>query len=171
MKKSVRAIRMERHHKRMSQTSKLSLVSLMDIFTILVFFLIVNASNVEVLEAHKSVKLPVSVSEQPAEQRLLVMLTPEQVIVQGEAVALLAEMVADEQGEAPKLMAALQAQRALLSEQQLQADSSKQITIMADKALPYKTLKVILTSCAHAGYTDIALTVEGQQPDNSAEGV
>ena len=50
MKKSVRQMRIERHRARMKKTSKLSLVSLMDIFTILVFFLMVNASDVEVLQ-------------------------------------------------------------------------------------------------------------------------
>jgi len=50
VKKSIHAKRMERKHRQTSKTSKLNLVSLMDIFTILVFFLLVNSSDVEVLD-------------------------------------------------------------------------------------------------------------------------
>ena len=61
-------MRMERHHKRMAKDSKLSLVSLMDIFTILVFFLMVNASEVQVLQNSKSVELPESSAQQAANE-------------------------------------------------------------------------------------------------------
>jgi len=50
MKQSARAQRLAKHHKRFNSSPKLNLVSLMDIFTILVFFLIVNQSEVRVLE-------------------------------------------------------------------------------------------------------------------------
>ena len=60
MKMSARARRMARSHRRLKQQAKLSLVSLMDIFTILVFFLMVNSGDVEVLEADKSISLPES---------------------------------------------------------------------------------------------------------------
>ena len=83
MKKSARALRIERHHKRMSKTSKLSLVSLMDIFTILVFFLIINSSNVEVLEADKSIKLPQSLSKTLARENLLLVVNSSHVTLQG----------------------------------------------------------------------------------------
>ena len=46
MKLSRRAKRMRRHYSRMHRGGGLNLVSLMDIFTILVFFLMVNSSDV-----------------------------------------------------------------------------------------------------------------------------
>ena len=58
-----RAARMDRHHKRHKQGVSLNLVSLMDIFTILVFFLLVNSSDVEVLPNAKDVQLPESIAE------------------------------------------------------------------------------------------------------------
>ncbi|MEJ2362362.1 MAG: hypothetical protein P8Z75_13220 [Gammaproteobacteria bacterium] len=42
MKESHRTRRMERHHKRNKKTATLNMVSMMDIFTILVFFLLVS---------------------------------------------------------------------------------------------------------------------------------
>ena len=62
MKASMRARRMARNHRRMKTPSKLNLVSLMDIFTILVFFLMVNNGDVEVLQADNSIELPESVA-------------------------------------------------------------------------------------------------------------
>ena len=57
MVKSARAKRMEKHHKRNKGTAALNLVSLMDIFTILVFFLLVNSSDVETLPNAKDLQL------------------------------------------------------------------------------------------------------------------
>ena len=87
MKKSVRAMRMERHHKRMAKTSKLSLVSLMDIFTILVFFLMFNASDVQVLQSHKSVKLPTSSADNAADETLVIMVNAADLMLQGKKLA------------------------------------------------------------------------------------
>ena len=55
MKQSIRAKRMARHHSRLKKVPTLNLVSLMDIFTILVFFLLVNSSDVEVIETDKNI--------------------------------------------------------------------------------------------------------------------
>ncbi|MGK0261262.1 MAG: biopolymer transport protein ExbD, partial [Candidatus Azotimanducaceae bacterium] len=51
------------------KTATLNLVSLMDIFTILVFFLMVNSSEVEVLQTSSDIKLPDSTSEQRPENQ------------------------------------------------------------------------------------------------------
>ncbi|HYQ72258.1 MAG TPA: biopolymer transporter ExbD, partial [Gammaproteobacteria bacterium] len=61
---SRRAKRMARNHKRTARGAGINLVSLMDIFTILVFFLLVNSSDGEVLPTHKAVNLPESIAEE-----------------------------------------------------------------------------------------------------------
>ena len=48
MKMSRRAARMQNSHKRNKPSSGVNLTALMDIFTILVFFLMVNQSEVQV---------------------------------------------------------------------------------------------------------------------------
>ena len=60
---SQRAARMERRHERGKAGTALNLVSLMDIFTILVFFLMVNSSDVEVLETTSDIRLPDSTGD------------------------------------------------------------------------------------------------------------
>ena len=60
MAKSARAKRMAKHHRRNKGKGTLNLVSLMDIFTILVFFLLVNSSDVQTLPNAKDLQLPES---------------------------------------------------------------------------------------------------------------
>lgn len=169
MKKSIRAARMERHHKRQKNTAKLSLVSLMDIFTILVFFLIVNSSTVQVLDSNKSIKLPKAASEQAASENLLLLISQQDVILQGEKIANLADFAASDttsaQGEL-KLTSAL-----LLHAQTITPDDAgmRPLTIMADSAVAYSYLKGILQTCQRAGFGDISLAVE--QTSGAGEGV
>ncbi|MDX1453575.1 MAG: biopolymer transporter ExbD, partial [Oleiphilaceae bacterium] len=75
MKESAKAKRIKRHLKRGKQTGKLNLVSLMDIFTILVFFLMVNSSDVQVLQQSPDIKLPESKADQEPKDILTVTLT------------------------------------------------------------------------------------------------
>jgi biopolymer transport protein TolR len=171
MKKSVRAMRMERHHKRMAQESKLSLVSLMDIFTILVFFLMLNASDVQVLQNSKSLTLPDSNSEQAARETLILMVTDTDLLVQGRKLVDVATILGSDNETIPQLQAELDyqtgrqppAQAANTDEQ----DPGRAITIMGDKAIPYALLKKIMQSCAQTGYSNIALAVA--QTEKSAE--
>ena len=84
---SRRAQRMERRHERTRKFVGLSMVSLMDIFTILVFFLLVNSSDGEVLPTAKSVRLPESVAEKSPKPTLVVTVNDQDILVQGRKVA------------------------------------------------------------------------------------
>jgi hypothetical protein len=96
MSHSSRAKRMERHHKR-ARPAAMSLVSLMDIFTILVFFLLVNQSEVQALDVPKNIELPESMSLTRPSETVVVMVTPEQILVQGKAVANTRDVEASEE--------------------------------------------------------------------------
>ena len=91
MKVSRRALRMQRHYARMHKTGGLNLVSLMDIFTILVFFLMVNSSDVKVLQQDKSVQLPVSVADQEPKDDMVITVAGNSILVLGRAVAAIDE--------------------------------------------------------------------------------
>ncbi|MGH1470457.1 MAG: ExbD/TolR family protein [Cellvibrionaceae bacterium] len=160
MKKSLRARRMERHHKRAQGQSKLNLVSLMDIFTILVFFLLVNSSDVEVLQTSKDIQLPESISEQRPDTTIIVNVNAKNILVSGRAVATVSEIINNESNEISGLAKELQYQasraKPLTEEQQIQG---RPITIMGDKAVPYTVLKKIMTTCAANEYRNISLAV------------
>ncbi|WP_340678027.1 biopolymer transporter ExbD [Paraglaciecola sp.] len=167
MKKSARAMRMERHHRRMAKDSKLSLVSLMDIFTILVFFLMLNASDVQVLQNSKSVVLPESTAKQAATETLVLMVNNNELLLQGRKLATVAAIMARPEELIPELTAELayqgtKAPTAAVDEQGSTQENptDKAITIMGDKDIPYALLKRIMQTCAQAGFTNISLAVE-----------
>ena len=159
MSASARAKRMRRHHAR-KRPSSLSLVSLMDIFTILVFFLLVNSAEVQTLEPPKTVTLPESVAMEKPRETVVVMVTPEQVLVQGTPVATLAEVDATEGNLIEPLVAALKAQgdRALIRAAATDL-SAREITILGDKDVPYRILKKVMATCTEADYGKLSLAV------------
>ena len=169
MKQSVRAKRMARHHKRLSAQGKLSLVSLMDIFTILVFFLMLNASDVQVLQTDRSLTLPKSSADTAAEEQLLLLVNRQQLVLEGQPIMLLTEVITDEDGELEPLANELRLRSQLRQEEASQNSNSEEqkskvdgfaITIMGDHEIEYVALKKIMQTCAQLGYTNISLAVE-----------
>ncbi|MCW8919108.1 MAG: biopolymer transporter ExbD [Gammaproteobacteria bacterium] len=162
MKMSRRARRMERNHKRNSRGSGLNLVSLMDIFTILVFFLLVNSSSVQELPNSKSVKLPQSTSDRLPEETLLLLVSGDHILLQGQLVVRIVD-IAQQQGLViPQLLDGLRqhvARRGLLRVDTDGETLTAEVTIMGDRALPYHLLKRIMATCTEANFTNIALAV------------
>lgn len=166
MKLSRRARRMERHHSRMNTSVALNLTSMMDAFTILVAFLLVNMGQVQSLPDPEDLALPESTAEAKAEDSVVIMLTRELILVDGQPLMTHAEAMAGEKATIPQLAAALQ--RA--TPDPIGEPTAKQaklgrgtVTIMADKGLPYKLLrKVMLTSTA-AQFGRISLAVLQQE--------
>ncbi|WP_435276837.1 ExbD/TolR family protein [Psychrobium sp. nBUS_13] len=157
MKQSAKTKRLARHHKRMAKSSKLSLVSLMDIFTILVFFLIVNSSNVEVLEADKSIKLPQSQSKTLAQENLVLLINDSHLLLQGKEIITLEALANDEITTIDGLTNELAYHK---SRQTPSETGGRAITILGDQKLAYSVLKKILLTCSQAGFGDISLAVE-----------
>ncbi len=160
MKRSARARRMARSHRRLHGQAKLSLVSLMDIFTILVFFLMVNSGDVEVLEADKNISLPESVSEQKPDVALTIKVSPDDIVVQGRRMGSVAEVLSQQDNliSALKEELAYQADRAPAMTER-EAEIGRSVVIMGDQGMPYKLLKRIMTTCADSDYRDITLAV------------
>jgi biopolymer transport protein TolR len=169
MKFMGRAARMERHHKRHKGGAAINLVSMMDIFTILVFFLLVNSSEVEVLPNAKDIVLPTSTAEDKARESVVVLLTDTQVLVQGRPVAELTAVNASEALIIPELKAALEDQsgRAILAAQGDEAVQDREVTIMGDREIPYSLLKKVMATCTAADYGRLSLAVL-QKADNAA---
>jgi len=154
MKMSRRAKRIQRHYRRSKQGASLNLVSLMDIFTILVFFLMVNSSDVKVLTQDKSVKLPESTAEQQPKETLVLTVSGDNLIVQGRVVAQLQDV--NEEGLYPGLIEELKYQ-ASKNESFKTLTNGYPITLVADKSTPYKILKKVMATCTAANYTQISL--------------
>lgn len=158
MKMSRRAKRMERHHKRTKGRSGINLVSLMDIFTILVFFLLVNSSDVDVLPNTKSIKLPESVAEQKPKETLFIIVNDETLLVQGRPVAEVPKVMESKENVIKELKEELEYQA---SRSSLPADEEmrREVTILGDKKIPYRLLKKIMITCNSVNYANISLAV------------
>lgn len=170
MKQSLRAKRKARHHKRLGKTSKLNLVALMDIFTILVFFLMVNQSEVRVLQNTKELKLPVSVAEQLPHENIVISVFKDSVLVQERLIwqqPTLRSVTDDKLSELSNesftdaLTNELRYQtnkRPELTEQEKL--NGRAVTIIGDATIEYVFLKQIMAICADADYRNMSLAVE-----------
>ncbi|MEM5503382.1 biopolymer transporter ExbD [Shewanella frigidimarina] len=176
MKQSARSRRLAKHHKRLKAGSKLNLVALMDIFTILVFFLIVNQSEVRILQNIEKIRLPVSVADVLPVENLVITVFTDTVLVQERPIW---QKSADGLGlteqENPEFISTLTTEltyqaskRTELSEAELQ--NGRAVTIIGDASTPYVVLKQIMTACAATGYRDISLAVEQQAKQTNGEG-
>ena len=156
MKQSVKAKRMARHKRRGLASGKLNLVSLMDIFTILVFFLMVNSSSdVQVLNRDGKIDLPVSSAERVPDETLVITVSHDAIIIAGRTIISRDEFTAFEGSVEPLVAAELEYQ---LSRSE-QSEALRPITVMADKDLPYTFLKKLMSTCIETGYTKVALAV------------
>lgn len=154
---SKRARRMERHHEKRKRPS-INLVSLMDILTILVFFLLVSSSNVQQLPSKKDIRLPTSVSTNVPQETLVIFVTKEKILVQGREVADIASALNSPDILIEGLVAELKFQSSntgILSEAQPE-EAGKAITVMGDEMISYQLIRKILASCREVNYTRIA---------------
>ncbi|MDH3578222.1 MAG: biopolymer transporter ExbD [Gammaproteobacteria bacterium] len=166
MVKSARAKRMEKHHKRHRGAGALNLVSLMDIFTILVFFLLVNSSDVETLPNAKDLQLPESIAEDKAKETVVILIGEIDIIVQGTPVAKVADVMATKGNDIPALRKALLSQNDRVLRRAAQADvAGREVTIMGDKDIPYRLLKKVMATCTESDYGRISLAVLQKSSD------
>lgn len=166
MYKSTRAQRMERRHERGKKGVALNLVALMDIFTILVFFLLVNSSDVETLPNAKDIQLPQSIAEEKARETVVILISEEDILVQGSPVAKVAEVMKLKGNDIPQLRQALLSQNDRVLRRAAQDDiADREITIMGDKDIPYRLLKKVMATCTKADYGRIALAVLQKSSD------
>ena len=148
------------------KTAGLNLVSLMDIFTILVFFLMVNSSEVEVLQTSSKIELPDSTSEQRPDNQLVISVSSDDLVVQGRPVA----KVKDLFGQAEPVIAGLQTELEYQAAKKGKIpEGGFEITVMGDKELPYWLLKRILLTCQQSDFAQISLAVNKMSGGPSVE--
>lgn len=172
MKQSHRAKRMARHRGRLNFVPKLNLVPLIDCFTLLIFFLLINYSaDVEILHTDKTVKLPTSISDTMPKETLVVMVNANDIILSGRRVGGVNEMMATDAPKFDPLEAELKylASKAPPLTDKEKADG-RAITILGDKAIPYEQLKKIMATCVAADYRNISLAVMHKEASNKITG-
>lgn len=157
-------MKVSRRMKRMSSTKKkavgLSLVSLMDVFTILVFFLLTNSSSDEVLSNPKEISLPESVVESKPRETIVIFVSQQSIMIQGELVMLTSDALEQKQEILrPVKDKLLEQKKNIIGTTTKAVADSKEVTLLADKKVPFFLLKKIMNTSTSAGYGKISLAV------------
>jgi len=137
----------------------LNLVSLIDVFTILIFFLLSSASEVETLPSTKAVKLPESTAEQSPRETVVVVVNGADIVVDGRKIAAVADVMRTDGDLIAPLATELKLQANRQVIRQDRRAQTKAVTIMGDKDIPYKLLRKIMVTCARSDYSDVAFAV------------
>lgn len=158
MKNSRRMKRMARSRKRKGKG--LNLTPLMDVFTILVFFLLFHSYGGDVMEAPKQIELPDSVVEIKPRETVMIMISPEMVVVQGEKVISTPELLDDSTGPIAEITERLEKLESnIIGISTKTVVESKEVTVLADKSIPFRVVKRIMSTCTGSGYGRISLAV------------
>src|SRR5262245_11272122 len=140
---------------------ELNLIPLIDILSVMVAFLLVYTTNVEIVQNAKGVEIPQSSAEAQPKQSVVVMITKDQLFVQTELITTIAEIRDSKTSLIEPLRAVLE--RPLLGAEtaatRSQEMATREITVLADKSLPYEVVKKVMQTCTAASYGKISLAV------------
>jgi biopolymer transport protein ExbD len=139
---------------------ELNLIPMIDIMSVMVAFLLIYSTEVEVVQNAKDVEIPLSTAEAKPAETVVVTITKDTLLVQGDVVATM-EQIRD-----PKT-ALIEPLREYLSRPlttkgdaaQQAALANREITVLADKSLPYEVIRKVMTTCTAAAYDKLSLAV------------
>lgn len=137
----------------------LALVPFIDMLTILVVFLLLHTSDVEILPNTQNIRIPESVSDLKPRETLVVMVTREHVYVNGTPVATIAEVEASRENVVKPLREALLARSGGVLRTEAAEAARQEVTIMGDRDTPYAVLKKVMATCTDAEFSKASLAV------------
>jgi biopolymer transport protein ExbD len=129
---------------------------MIDMLMILVVYLLVHSADTEILPNTKNIAIPHSASEQKPRPATVVTVTRDMLYVNGDAIVSVAEVGSSDEPVVEPLRVALDRQAAPLL---AGATEPREVTVMAEKSLPYAVLRKIVASCSAADYSKVSLAV------------
>jgi len=152
--------RIKRMSRNRAKITKMNLTSLMDVFTILVFFLLVNSGSVEVVEAPKDVSLPESRVESKPRETVVISISAEEVLVQGKLVAFVQDILDNKENAVDPINARLaELKESVIGINTKTVAASQEVTILADRSVPFTVVKTVMSTCTAEGYENVSLAV------------
>ena len=157
-------MRNSRRIKRMSRNrvklTKMNLTSLMDVFTILVFFLLVNSGSVQVVESPKDVELPESRVQSKPRETVVISISADEVLVQGKLVAFVEDILNNKENAVAPINARLaELKESVIGINTKNIAASQEVTILADRSVPFTVVKTVMSTCTAEGYENVSLAV------------
>ena len=144
---------------RKGDTAGMMLTSLMDIFIVLVLYLLVNQSSGINLEPPDRVVLPDSGVDSPPRQSIVIVLSDRDVRIQGEPVVAMSDVMASDEAEIAPIRQTIERIKAAAETQQDQAGVHTEVTVVADRTVPFRVLNKVMLSSSNAGYGKISFAV------------
>ncbi len=152
--------RVKRHKNKFSMDTGLNLVSLMDIFTILLLFLLFHVSGEEeTITVPDIVRLPVSIASVKPAPATTVYITGDSILLGDKKIANTQDVIKSDEPGIDSLEKELIIQ---MSQDELEAEKDgtrRKIIIMGDKMIPFTLLKKVMYTCSWAGYQTLSLAV------------
>jgi len=150
------------------KVARMNLTSLMDVFTILVFFLLVNSASTEVLETPKQVTLPDSVVEEKPRETVVIFISPTEITVHGEVVVQVADILTTHAQNIEAVGERLQrVGENVIGLNTKKVADTQEVTILADRSVPFSVVKKVMSTCTNRGYGRISLAVLQRAPQSS----
>lgn len=171
-----------RRHKRKQEmkanTARLTLTSLIDIFTLLVCFLLVGFQGEAQIPSIKGITLPISSSYAPPETSLTVVVTPTDIRINEKVVQSLvatpsaapvadAATTSDESFYSPLAFVLSEQAKIYKPSQIVNGSPERTVIILADKTVPYATLHQIMIVCSQQHFGRIAFAVNKEASKNA----
>ena len=155
--------RMARNHQ--GEVPKVNLTAIMDIYTTLVFFLLITQQGTEILESPEHVTLPASIAEEKPRVTVIVAISPTDVTVQGESVVTPSAILLSPTPRIEPIAARLAELQGNAIGRTTQAVlERREITILADRSVPFSVIKRVMSTCTSEGYAHISLAVLQKSP-------
>ena len=154
--------RVKKHRQRKHHNSHMALVPFIDMLTMLVVFLLLHSSDVEVLPNTKNISIPQSIADLKPHETVVIMVTKEDLLVNGRSVGKVAEVASmpNDKMIIPLLLDALKAQADVILRQTAEdAVKDREVTIMGDKDTPFAVLKRVMATATSADYGKVSLAV------------
>lgn len=158
---TLRAKRLLRRNARKPGVVSLNLVPMIDVFMVLVFFLLVTTNSIDNMRSPRELTLPTSLSLDQPNDVPIIMVTKQAVLIQGVQVMTLDEAIAAAPDKPlPEVRAELLKVTLLAVQGQATGATTRgEINVMADRDVPYAVLKKVLFTCGELKFARIAISV------------
>jgi biopolymer transport protein TolR len=154
--------RIKKHRQRTHHGSHMALVPFIDMLTMLVVFLLLHSSEVEVLPNTKNISIPQSIADLKPHETVVIMVTKDELLVNGRVVGKVAEVAGygPDQQIIPMLRDALKEQNDRIQRETARENlAEREVTIMGDKGTPFAVLKRVMATATASDYGKVSLAV------------
>lgn len=145
---------------------ELSLTAMIDMFSMLIIFLIQSFSTGgDLFVTNPAIVMPSAQHAKSLQRAPLITITPEKITLEGAPVgdnANIDEKIEETDWNLPALAARLEEYKKFFESVNVDAKFPSEVIVQADKSLPFVYLKRVMYSLAKVGYTNVNLAVRGE---------